>query len=142
MPNVRLALAQTNPTVGAIASNIANILAVVEEAAKRQADVVVFGEMTVTGYPIEDLATRESFILDAELAVRELAIELKSRKLGDIAVVIGHPSMASAQDQTGWAIAHNTASVILDGKVIGSYNKHHLPNYSVFDEYRTFVSGD
>ena len=142
MPNVRLALAQTNPTVGAIASNVANILAVVEEAAKRQADLVVFGEMTVTGYPIEDLATRESFILDAELAVRELAIELKSRNLGDIAVVVGHPSMASAQDQTGWAIAHNTASVLLDGKVIGSYNKHHLPNYSVFDEYRTFVSGD
>ena len=142
MPNVRLALAQTNPTVGSIAGNMANILAVVEEAAAKQADLVVFGEMSVTGYPIEDLATRESFILDAELAVRELASELKSRHLGDIAVVIGHPSMASAQDQTGWAIAHNSASVILDGKIMGTYNKHHLPNYSVFDEYRTFVSGD
>ena len=76
MPNVRLALAQTNPTVGAIASNVANILAVVEEAAKRQADLVVFGEMTVTGYPIEDLATRESFILDAELAVKLYQTEL------------------------------------------------------------------
>ena len=142
MPNVRLALAQTNPTVGSIAGNLAGILAVVEEAAAKQADLVVFGEMSVTGYPIEDLATRESFVLDAELAIRELAAELKSKGLGHIAVVIGHPSMASAQDQTGWAIAHNSASVIVDGKIIGTYNKHHLPNYSVFDEYRTFVSGD
>jgi NAD+ synthase (glutamine-hydrolysing) len=142
MPNVRLALAQTNPTVGSIADNLAGILAVVEEAAAKQADLVVFGEMSVTGYPIEDLATRESFVLDAELAVRELAAELKSKGLGHIAVVIGHPSMASAQDQTGWAIAHNSASVIVDGKIIGTYNKHHLPNYSVFDEYRTFVSGE
>ncbi|MFM2277736.1 MAG: hypothetical protein RIT12_1132, partial [Actinomycetota bacterium] len=142
MPNVRLALAQTNPTVGSIAVNLAGILAVVEEAAAKQADLVVFGEMSVTGYPIEDLATRESFVLDAELAVRELAAELKSKGLGHIAVAIGHPSMASAQDQTGWAIAHNSASVIVDGKIIGTYNKHHLPNYSVFDEYRTFVSGD
>jgi NAD+ synthase (glutamine-hydrolysing) len=142
MPNVRLALAQTNPTVGALASNIADILASIELAAQRGADVVVFGEMAVTGYPIEDLATRESFILDSELALRELAQNLVKNNLSHIAVVIGHPSMASAQDQTGWAIAHNSATVLLDGKVIGKYNKHHLPNYSVFDEYRTFVSGD
>jgi NAD+ synthase (glutamine-hydrolysing) len=98
--------------------------------------------MAVTGYPIEDLATRESFILDSELAVRELAQDLVKKNLGHILVVIGHPSMASAQDQTGWAIAHNSATVLRDGKVLGKYNKHHLPNYSVFDEYRTFVSGD
>ena len=142
MPFVRRALAQTNPTVGAIAGNMANVLETIEEAARRGADIVVFGEMAVTGYPIEDLATRESFILDSELAVRELAQDLVKKNLGHIAVVIGHPSMASAQDQTGWAIAHNSATVLRDGKVLGKYNKHHLPNYSVFDEYRTFVSGD
>jgi NAD+ synthase (glutamine-hydrolysing) len=142
MPVVRLALAQTNPTVGAIAGNMANVLETIEEAARRGADIVVFGEMAVTGYPIEDLATRESFILDSELAVRELAQDLVKKNLGHILVVIGHPSMASAQDQTGWAIAHNSATVLRDGKVLGKYNKHHLPNYSVFDEYRTFVSGD
>jgi NAD+ synthase (glutamine-hydrolysing) len=142
MPVVRLALAQTNPTVGAIAGNMANVLETIEEAARRGADIVVFGEMAVTGYPIEDLATRESFILDSELAVRELAQDLVKKNLGHISVVIGHPSMASAQDQTGWAIAHNSATVLRDGKVLGKYNKHHLPNYSVFDEYRTFVSGD
>jgi NAD+ synthase (glutamine-hydrolysing) len=142
MPLVRLALAQTNPTVGAIAGNVASVLETIEEAAQRGADIVVFGEMAVTGYPIEDLATRESFILDSELAVRELAQDLVKKNLGHIAVVIGHPSMASAQDQTGWAIAHNSATVLRDGKVLGKYNKHHLPNYSVFDEYRTFVSCD
>ena len=142
MPLVRLALAQTNPTVGAIESNLSEILSVVEKAAAKGADIVVFGEMAITGYPIEDLATRESFILDSELAVRKLAQDLVKKNLANIAVVIGHPSMASAQDQTGWAIAHNSATVLLDGKVLGKYNKHHLPNYSVFDEYRTFVSGD
>jgi NAD+ synthase (glutamine-hydrolysing) len=142
MPNLRLALAQTNPTVGNIAGNLEAILAVVEEANRRSADIVVFGEMAVTGYPIEDLATRESFVLDSEQAVRNLATELVSRSLGHIAVVIGHPSMAAPGAQTGWAIAHNSASVLLGGNVIGKYEKHHLPNYSVFDEYRTFVSGN
>lgn len=142
MSNVRLALAQTNPTVGNIAGNIANVISLVEIAAARNADIVVFGEMTVTGYPIEDLATRESFVLDAELAVRNLALTLKHKGFGHIAVVVGHPSMATPQKQTGWAIAHNSASVLLNGEVLGRYDKHHLPNYSVFDEYRTFVSGD
>ena len=62
MPKVRLALAQTNPTVGAVEANIDGILASVATAASGGADVVVFGEMVVTGYPIEDLATRESFV--------------------------------------------------------------------------------
>ena len=76
MPNVRLALAQTNPIVGDITGNLAGILAAGQLAAQRNADILVFGEMSATGYPIEDLAIRESFILDAELAVRNLAIEL------------------------------------------------------------------
>lgn len=142
MPNLRLALAQTNPVVGDIVGNIANIFEVVIEATGKGADVVVFAEMAVTGYPIEDLASRESFILDAELAVRKLAADLKSQDLGHVLVVLGHPAMASAQEQTGWAIAQNCASVLLDGEVTGRYAKHHLPNYSVFDEYRTFVPGN
>ena len=141
MPNLRLALAQTNPVVGDIVGNMANILDVVIEAAGKGADVVVFAEMAVTGYPIEDIASRQSFILDAELAVRKLAADLKSQDLGHVLVVLGHPAMASAQEQTGWAIAQNCASVLLGGEVTGRYAKHHLPNYSVFDEYRTFVPG-
>jgi len=142
MPNLRLAIAQTNPVVGDITGNIANIMAVVAQAAAKGSDVVVFGEMSVTGYPIEDLASRETFILDAELAVRKLATDLKSKGFGHVLVVLGHPAMASAQHQTGWAIAQNCASVLLEGDVTGRYAKHHLPNYSVFDEYRTFVPGN
>ncbi len=142
MPNVRLALAQTNPTVGAIQANVAEILNQVSLAQQGGADIVVFGEMAVTGYPIEDLASRESFILEAELAVKALAAEILNLGYGDLAVVLGHPAMATSQEQTGWAIAKNCASVIRQGQIIGTYTKHHLPNYSVFDEYRNFVPGN
>ena len=142
MPNVRLALAQTNPTVGAIQANLTEILAQVTIAKQSGADIVIFGEMALTGYPIEDLASRESFILEAELAVKSLAAKISELGYKEIAVVIGHPAMASAQDQTGWAIARNCASVIQQGKIVGTYAKHHLPNYSVFDEYRNFVPGN
>jgi len=142
MPIVRLALAQTNPTVGAIEANLAQAIVEIRKAKEQGADLVVFGEMAITGYPIEDLASRESFILEAELAVRSLASELSSPEFSDLAVVIGHPAMASAQEQTGWAIARNCASVIINGQIVGRYAKHHLPNYSVFDEYRNFVPGN
>jgi len=142
MPNVRLALAQTNPTVGAIQANLTEILAQVTIAQQGGADIVIFGEMALTGYPIEDLASRESFILEAELAVKSLAAKISELGYKEIAVVIGHPAMASAQDQNGWAIARNCATVIQQGKIIGTYSKHHLPNYSVFDEYRNFVPGN
>ena len=142
MPKVRLALAQTNPTVGAIQANLEQALDQISKAKQQGAEIVVFGEMAITGYPIEDLASRESFILEAELAVRSLATELTKPQYQGLAVVIGHPAMASAQEQTGWAIAKNCASVIIDGQIIGRYAKHHLPNYSVFDEYRNFVPGN
>ena len=141
MPNVRLALAQTNPIVGDISGNLAGIFEQVTLAAKANADLLVFGEMALTGYPIEDLASRESFILEAELSIKELVA--KSSTLGsDLVIVVGHPAMASAQEQTGWAIAKNCATVIRSGSVLGTYSKHHLPNYSVFDEYRNFVAGN
>ena len=142
MPIVRLALAQTNPTVGAIEANLAQAIVEIRKAKEQGADLVVFGEMAITGYPIEDLASRESFILEAELAVRSIASELSTPEFSDLAVVIGHPAMASAQEQTGWAIAKNCASVIINGQIVGRYAKHHLPNYSVFDEYRNFVPGN
>ncbi len=142
MPKVRLALAQTNPTVGAIQANLNQAIDQISQAKAQGADLVVFGEMAITGYPIEDLASRESFILEAELAVRQLASELTKPEYQGLAVVIGHPAMASVQEQTGWAIAKNCATVIIDGQIIGRYAKHHLPNYSVFDEYRNFVPGN
>ena len=141
MPKLRLALAQTNPIVGDIEGNIAKILAVCSDAASQGVALVLFGEMSVTGYPIEDLATREHFVAKAQKAVETLAIDLKDAGLGSMAVVVGHPRRTNANDRSGWAIANNYASVLLEGAVLGGYAKTHLPNYSVFDEYRNFVAG-
>lgn len=142
MPKVRLALAQTNPVVGDISGNIEQIFSAVTEASKSKADLVLFGEMSVTGYPIEDLAARESFIRAAEKACVELATRLAESGHGDLAVVIGLPTLAPKSAGRNWAMAQNSAAVIREGKIIGTYAKHHLPNYSVFDEYRIFVPGD
>ena len=142
MPKVRLALAQTNPIVGDIDANTDQAFEAVKSAAENGANLVLFGEMAITGYPIEDLAARESFVSRAAEAVSSLAIRLEQAGLGEIAVVIGHPALAPKKDSHNWALAQNCASVLLDGKITGKYAKHHLPNYSVFDEYRIFVPGD
>jgi NAD+ synthase (glutamine-hydrolysing) len=139
MPKVRLALAQTNPIVGDIEANSLAILNAVQTAAAAGADLVVFGEMVLTGYPIEDLATRETFIEKCELAIKNLAVSIADSGFADMAVVVGHPSKA---ERRGWAVAHNSVSVLRNGSIVGRYDKHHLPNYSVFDEYRNFVSGN
>jgi len=140
--NLRLALAQTNPTVGALEANAAQILAVARTAKSAGADLVVFAEMALTGYPIEDLASRVSFLVETEATVDRLTKELATSEFDGLTVVLGHPALASANIRTGWAIAQNCASVIQSGRVIGRYAKHHLPNYSVFDEYRIFVPGN
>ena len=142
MPNVRLALAQTNPIVGDLRANTDAIFEMVAAAAINEANLVLFGEMAITGYPIEDLAARASFIEDASDAVVELAERLNTAGYGQIAVVIGHPRLAEDRDAHSWAIAQNCASVLLAGRITGTYAKHHLPNYSVFDEYRIFVPGN
>jgi NAD+ synthase (glutamine-hydrolysing) len=140
MPKVRLAMAQTNPIVGDISGNLAQTIATIDKAHSRGANLIVFGEMNLAGYPIEDLAARSSFLEAAEGAVLDLAAHLKDGKYANLAVVVGHPARASRSN--GWSIANNSASVIVDGEVIGRYAKHHLPNYSVFDEFRNFVPGD
>jgi NAD+ synthase (glutamine-hydrolysing) len=145
MSKVRLALAQTNPTVGDIAGNSKQIFEAVREAASQGAKVVVFGEMSLTGYPIEDLSARPEFLADASLAIEQLARQIKEAGLNDVAAIVGHPRAlpvfeARAREHD-WSIAQNCASVLLNGTVLGTYAKHHLPNYSVFDEYRNFVPG-
>jgi NAD+ synthase (glutamine-hydrolysing) len=137
---IRLAMVQTNPVVGGISANVDSAFESVIDAVSRGANLILFPEMAVTGYPIEDLATRPSFIHEAERAVADLAVRIAEVGHGAIPVVIGHPSLAA--EPSGWAIAHNSASVLLDGKVAHRYHKHHLPNYSVFDEYRNFVPGN
>jgi NAD+ synthase (glutamine-hydrolysing) len=139
MPFIRLAMAQSNPIVGDLQGNLAKVLEQTSAAAKLGANLVQFGEMCLTGYPVEDLVTRESFVSAAEASVNELAEQLVRANLGEVAVVVGAPR--KSVNPTGWAIANNAAFVIYQGKIIASYSKHHLPNYSVFDEYRNFVPG-
>jgi NAD+ synthase (glutamine-hydrolysing) len=140
MPKVRLAMAQTNPIVGDISGNLAQTIKTIDAAVSKGANLVVFGEMNLAGYPIEDLAARASFVAAAESAVVQLAKHLSAPGYEGLAVVVGHP--AKALQANGWSIAHNAASVIIGGKIAGQYAKHHLPNYSVFDEFRNFIPGD
>jgi NAD+ synthase (glutamine-hydrolysing) len=140
MPNLRLAIVQTNPTVGDIANNLNRCFEQVAEAASAGANIVLFAEMVVTGYPIEDLATRSAFVIQAQDAVSDFAKRLDAAGLGAVTVVIGHPALAAQPNN--WAIAHNRASVLRHGRILHSYDKHHLPNYGVFDEFRNFVPAD
>ena len=139
MPIIRLAMAQSNPVVGDFDGNCAAIVKMVADAAATGANMVQFGEMSITGYPVEDLVTRRSFVTKATEKVGQLAVDLEASGFGEVAVVVGAPSLAATPN--GWAIASNTAYVLHRGNVIATYNKHHLPNYSVFDEYRNFVPG-
>ena len=142
MPAIRIALAQTNAIVGDLEGNLRTCLDRVVTAAERGAALVVFPEMMASGYPIEDLATRESFLNDSVEAVKQFAIELNERGLGQVVVVLGTPAIVAKEHRSPWAIAQNAAVIIRDGKVWAGYAKHHLPNYSVFDEYRIFIPGD
>jgi len=140
MPALRLAMAQINPTVGDLAGNSLQILEKVEQAAKLGAQLVLFPELSLTGYPIEDLALSQDFLKASEKSLEQLAKDVENLGHGQMRVIVGHPAMA--KDPTTWAIGQNCASLLFEGKVQASYAKHHLPNYSVFDEYRVFVPGE
>jgi NAD+ synthase (glutamine-hydrolysing) len=147
MPQLRLALAQTNPILGDLRGNSAQILDAAKRAGAAGADILAVGEMALSGYPIEDLAARPSFLREAHAAVAALAKNLLDEGLGDLAVVVGHPDgpfeprlLGTSNAPT--AIAQNRASVLQHGHIRAQYSKHHLPNYSVFDEYRIFIPGD
>ncbi len=147
MPRLRLALAQSNPLVGDLAGNAEQIVAAARSAAAQGADLLALGEMALTGYPIEDLASRPSFLVDAGAAVTALAARLEAEGLGALPVVVGHPDGPHEPRLLGTsnaptAIAQNCASVLQHGRVVARYAKHHLPNYGVFDEYRIFIPGD
>jgi NAD+ synthase (glutamine-hydrolysing) len=147
MPRLRLALAQTNPIVGDLAGNSRQILVAARRAHQAGADLLAVGEMALSGYPIEDLASRPSFLHACHDAVIRLAKELQDAGLGDLPVIVGHPDgpfepRAFGTSSAPTAIAQNCASVLQHGHVKARYAKHHLPNYSVFDEYRIFIPGD
>jgi NAD+ synthase (glutamine-hydrolysing) len=147
MPRVRLALAQSNPLVGDFAGNTEKIVEAARAARDQGADLLLTGEMAISGYPIEDLAAQPSFLRAARAAVDALPARLAAEGLGDLVVVVGHPDgpfeprlLGTSNAPT--AIAQNCATVIQGGAIRARYAKHHLPNYSVFDEYRVFIPGD
>jgi NAD+ synthase (glutamine-hydrolysing) len=125
---LRVALAQINPTVGDLAGNAGLIADCVNQAQAQGANLIVFPEMIVTGYPVEDLALRPSFQAASIRAVQEIAASIT----GDIVAVVGYLDQGPK----------NAVAVIHDGKIRATYVKRHLPNYGVFDEFRNFVAGD
>ncbi len=145
MPILRLALAQTNPRLGDFSRNVLQIVNTAVEAFGQGADLVAFGEMSLTGYPIEDLATRPDFLRETRTHLEDIATQIAASGAGSIPVIVGFPHGPlddhHANSGSPSAIAYNSAAVLQDGRIIGIYNKHHLPNYSVFDEYRIFRAG-
>ena len=134
MPQLRIALAQVNPCVGDIAGNARMISARCRDAAAAGTHLVVFGEMALTGYPVEDLALRGSFVVSSVRALKTLAAQLVDHGCGELAVVVGY---LDCDDQG----PRNAAAVLYRGRVVGHQFKHHLPNYGVFDERRYFIPG-
>ena len=142
---LRLALAQVNPTVGDIAGNCLLIENAVVQAAREGAHLVVFPEMVVTGYPIEDLALRPSFRQASMQAISSLAKSLAATGYGEQVLFVGYLdedlNFVNRLGQPQGA-PQNAVAIIHDGAIKARYIKHHLPNYGVFDEFRNFVPGD
>ncbi|MEV5005497.1 NAD+ synthase [Streptomyces sp. NPDC056159] len=145
MPQLRLALNQIDSRVGDLAGNSEAIVRRARESAERGAHLAVFPEMALTGYPVEDLALRSSFVQASRAALRALAARLAAEGLGELPVLVGYLDRGeTAQPKYGMPAGapQNAAAVLYRGEVVLSFAKHHLPNYGVFDEFRYFVPGD
>ncbi|GAB4213971.1 MAG: NAD+ synthase [Rhodoferax sp.] len=134
-------IAQINPVVGDLAGNCQKISDAARAAYAQGARLVLTPELSVCGYPAEDLLLRPAFVQACEHAVASLARALHD--LPDLSVVVGHPSGGDSRTRSV-AVPHryNTASVLCGGQVVARYAKRELPNYQVFDERRYFAPGD
>lgn len=145
MPQLRLALNQIDSQVGNIAANSDSVVHWTRHSAEQGAHLVAFPEMTLTGYPVEDLALRASFVDASRTALTALARRLADEGLGGIPVVVGY---LDRSDRSAPRLGRpagspeNAAAVLYGGEVVLRFAKHHLPNYGVFDEFRYFVPGD
>ena len=129
--SLKIALAQINFQVGNIAANVDNIIkAAIYARDQLKADMIVFPELTLTGYPAEDLLFRTDFITEANNAVYQLADQV-----ADIALVVGFPEHDGDK-------LYNSAVVLHQGVMLACYRKQVLPNYGVFDEQRYFTAGN
>ena len=126
MPRLRVAAAQLNLVVGDLDGNTKRVLDAYARAEREGCDLVAFPELAVTGYPPEDLLLRPAFVAQSMEALEKIAAAT-----GRCAAIIGYPEIG--RDLS------NSAAVCADGRILGTYRKHLLPNYSVFDEQRYFV---
>jgi NAD+ synthase (glutamine-hydrolysing) len=134
---MRIALGQTNPTVGDLPGNAARMLEYAHRAAEGKADLVVFPELSLNGYPPRDLVEKPSFLARTEAALQDLAAKAPR----GITIIAGYVGRVSPPVSTGKQ-ALNSAAVIRDGEILFRQNKVLLPTYDVFDEARYFVPGE
>ncbi len=130
MRKIRLGLSQINTTVGDIDGNVRRIIEQIERAVKTGVDVLAFPELTITGYPPEDLLFKPHFLQRNIEALSTIASHVPDNLMAVVGFV----------DEEG--DIYNGAAVLHDGKVVGKYHKNYLPNYGVFDEMRYFQHGD
>ncbi|MER6695331.1 NAD+ synthase [Streptomyces minutiscleroticus] len=145
MPQLRLALNQIDSTVGDLSGNAEAIVRWTRHSADQGAHLAAFPEMALTGYPVEDLALRSSFVEASRAALHALAARLAEEGLGELPVIVGYLDRCeTAQPKYGQPAGapQNAAAVLHRGEVVLTFAKHHLPNYGVFDEFRYFVPGD
>ncbi len=133
---IRIGLAQVNPTVGDLSGNRELILKFARHAKSGGAHIVLFPEMVLTGYPVEDLAMRPSFRDGSRRAINELALALAGSEFEDLVSVVGY------LDESESGSPQNAIAIIYRGEIKARYIKHHLPNYGVFDEFRNFTPGN
>ena len=132
---MRIALAQINPTVGDVDGNAAKIAEWIRRAEAERADLVVFPELCLPGYPAEDLYLKRHFV-----AANQAAIEQLAQGVGDTAALVGFAEPVAGSGD--YRHAHNSLALLAGGEVRAIYRKNRLPNYSVFDEQRYFVPGE
>jgi NAD+ synthase (glutamine-hydrolysing) len=145
VPQLRVALAQIDVTVGDLDGNADRVVQWSAKARDAGAHLVAFPEMALTGYPAEDLVLRRSFAAASRAGLERLARRLADEGLGDLAVVVGYLGTADHPTPRLGRPAgepQNACAWLCGGKVVARYAKHHLPNYGVFDEFRYFVPGD
>ena len=128
--SLTIALAQQNFLVGDIAGNAELIVKMAREAQSKGAELIVFSELALTGYPPEDLLLRPSLQTRIETALNEI-----KAASAEIAIAVGYPWREQGR-------LYNCAGFFADGEMLGQYAKQHLPNYQVFDEERYFAAGD
>ena len=126
---LNVAICQINPVLGSFENNLKKIATNYEEAVKKGADLVVFPEMSITGYPPQDLLSNNKFVDQNIHCLENLS------KMVTVPCIFGFVDSVDGNK-------YNAAAVCQDGKIVYKYHKIHLPNYDVFDERRYFQSGD